>query len=121
MHLFTCTHGWGILEIGGGKIPCRIIVLIRNDYFNEKKYSDPIILGDYVEKGSDRSHKTSAKDKVGGSKLELIGQPPQEVYRTFHARMYGCFPFMCVAEYLRCRAGGAKYRTQWAAVAPIYD
>ena len=35
--------------------------------------------------------------------------------------MYGCFRFMCVAEYLRCRAGGAKYGTRWAAVAPVYD
>ena len=39
-------------EIGGGKITCRIIVLIGNDYFNDKKYSGPIVLGDYVEKGS---------------------------------------------------------------------
>ena len=33
-------------------MPCRIIVLIGNDYFNGKKYSGPIVLGDYVEKGS---------------------------------------------------------------------
>ena len=51
--LFTCTHVWSILEeVGGGKMPCRIIVLIGNDYFNDKKYSGPIVLGDYVEKGS---------------------------------------------------------------------
>ena len=44
---------WSILEeVGGGKMPCRIIVLIGNDYFNDKKYSGPIVLGDYVEKGS---------------------------------------------------------------------
>ena len=39
-------------EVGGGKMPCRIIVLIRNDYFNDKKYLGPIVLGDYVEKRS---------------------------------------------------------------------
>ena len=51
--LFTCTYVWSILEeIGGGKMPYRIIVLIGNDYFNDKKYSGPIVLGDYVEKGS---------------------------------------------------------------------
>lgn len=51
--LFTCTLVWSILEeVGGGKMPCRIIVLIGNDYFNDKKYSGPIVLGDYVEKGS---------------------------------------------------------------------
>ena len=44
---------WRILEkVGGGKMPCRIIVLIGNDYFNDKKYSGPIVLGDYVKKGS---------------------------------------------------------------------
>ena len=43
--LFTCTHVWNILEVGGGKMPCQIIVLIRNDYFNDKKYSGPIVLG----------------------------------------------------------------------------
>ena len=48
-------------------------------------------------------------------------QPPQEVYRKLHPRMYGCFRFMCVEEYLRCRAGGAKYGERWAAVALIYD
>ena len=51
--LFTCTHVWSILEeVGGGKMPCRIIILIGNDYFDHKKYSDPIVLGDYVEKRS---------------------------------------------------------------------
>ena len=51
--LFTCMHVCSILEeVGGGKMPCRIIVLIGNDYFNDKKYSGPIVLGDYVEKGS---------------------------------------------------------------------
>ena len=50
--LFTCTHVWSILEVRGGKMPCRIIVLIENDYFNDKKYSGPIALSDYVEKGS---------------------------------------------------------------------
>ena len=45
-------HEWSILEVGGGKMPCRIIGLIGNGYFNDKKYSGPIILGDYVEKGS---------------------------------------------------------------------
>lgn len=51
--LFTCTHVWSILEeVGGGKMLCRIIVSIGNDYFNDKKYSGPIVLGDYVEKGS---------------------------------------------------------------------
>ena len=50
--LFTYTHVWSILEeVDGGKMPCRIIVLIGNDYFN-KKYSGRIVLGDYVEKGS---------------------------------------------------------------------
>ena len=44
-------------------MPCRIIVLIGNDYFNDKKYSGPIVLGDYVEKGSVRSHKTSKSSK----------------------------------------------------------
>ena len=61
----------------------------------------------------------AAKHKVGASKLKLMGQPPQEVYRKLHPRMYGCFRFMCFAEYLRCRVGGAKYGTRWAAVAPI--
>ena len=63
----------------------------------------------------------AAKHKVGGLKLKLMGQLPQEVYRKVHPRMYGYFRFICVAEYLRCRAGGAKYGTRWAAVAPIYD
>ena len=35
--LFTCTHVWNILEVSGGKMPCRIIVLIGNDHFNDKK------------------------------------------------------------------------------------
>ena len=39
-------------EVGEGKMPCRIIVLIGNDYFNDKKYLGPIVLDDYVEKGS---------------------------------------------------------------------
>ena len=44
---------WSILEeVGGGKMPYRIIALIGNDYFDDKKYSGPIVLGDYVEKGS---------------------------------------------------------------------
>ena len=47
-----CSHVCSILEVGGGKMPCRIIVLIGNDYFNDKKYSGLIVLGDYVEKGS---------------------------------------------------------------------
>ena len=51
----------------------------------------------------------AAKHKVGGSKLKLMGQPPQEVYKKLDPRMYVCFRFMCVAEYLCCRAGGAKY------------
>ena len=63
----------------------------------------------------------AVKHKVGESKLKLMGQLPQDVYRKLHPRMYGCFRFMCVAEYLRCQAGGAKYRMQWAAVAPFYD
>lgn len=51
--LFTCTHVWSILEeVGGGKMSCQIIVLIGNNYFNDKKYSGTIVLGDYVEKGS---------------------------------------------------------------------
>ena len=51
--LFTCTHVWSILEeVGGIKMPYRIIALIGNDYFDDKKYSGPIVLGDYVEKGS---------------------------------------------------------------------
>ena len=58
----------------------------------------------------------AAKHKVAGSKLKLMGQQTQKVYRKLHPRMYGCFRFMCVAEYLRCRAGGAKYGTWWAAV-----
>ena len=33
-------------------MPCRIIVSIGNYYFNDKKYSGPIFLGDYVVKGS---------------------------------------------------------------------
>ena len=48
----TCTHVWSILEVGRGKMPYRIIILMGNDYFNDKKYSGPIVLGDYVEKGS---------------------------------------------------------------------
>ena len=63
----------------------------------------------------------AVKHKVGGSKLKLMGQPPQEVYRKLHPRMSGCFCFMYVAEYLRCRAGGAKYGKWWAAMAPIHD
>ena len=31
---------------------CRIIVLIGNYYFNDKKFSGPIVLGDYGEKRS---------------------------------------------------------------------
>ena len=51
--LFTCTHVWSILEeVAGGKMPCRIIILIGNDYFNDNKYSGPIVLGDYIEKVS---------------------------------------------------------------------
>ena len=51
--LFTCTHVWSILEEAGGyKMPCRIIVLIGNDNMNDKKYSGPIVLGDYIEKWS---------------------------------------------------------------------
>lgn len=51
--LFICTLVWSILEeVGEGKMPCRIIVLIENDYFNDKKRSGPIVIGDYVEKGS---------------------------------------------------------------------
>lgn len=51
--LFICTLVWSILEeVGEGKMPCRIIVLIANDYFNDKKRSGPIVIGDYVEKGS---------------------------------------------------------------------
>ena len=63
----------------------------------------------------------ATKHKVSGSKLKLMRQPPQEVYRKLHPRMYGCFRFMCVAEYLLSRAGGANYGTRWATVAPIYD
>ena len=55
----------------------------------------------------------AAKHKVGGSRLKLIGQPHQEVYNKLYPRMYGCFRFICFAEYLRCRAGGAKYGTRW--------
>ena len=58
-------HVWSILEVGGGKMPGRIIVLIGNDYFNDKKYSGPIVLGDYVEKGSVWSHKTMFSMHVG--------------------------------------------------------
>ena len=54
----------------------------------------------------------AAKHKVGGSKLKLMGQPPQEVYRKLHPRMYEGFRFLRVAEYLRCRACGAKYGTR---------
>ena len=63
----------------------------------------------------------AAKHKYGRSKLKLMEQPPQKVYRKLHPRMYGYFRFMWEAEYLRCHAGGAKYGTQCAAVAPIYD
>ena len=62
-----------------------------------------------------------AKHKVGGSKQKLMGQPPQEVNRKLHPRMYGCFRFIFATEYLRCRADGAKYGTRSAEVAPIYD
>ena len=49
--LFTCRHVWSILkEVGGGKMSCQIIILIGNDYFNDKKYSGTIVLGHYVEK-----------------------------------------------------------------------
>ena len=51
----------------------------------------------------------AAKHKVGGSKLKLMGQPPQQVYRKLNLHMYGGFRFMCVAEYLHCRSGGTKY------------
>ena len=51
--LSTCTHVCSILEeVGRGKMPCRIILLIGNDYFKDKEYSGLIVLGDYVEKGS---------------------------------------------------------------------
>ena len=50
--LFTCRHVWSILEeVGGCKMPYRTIVLIGNDYFNDKNYSGLIVLSDYVEKG----------------------------------------------------------------------
>ena len=52
----------------------------------------------------------AAKHKGGGSKLKLMGQPPQEVYWKLY-----------VAEYLRCRVSGAKHGTRWAVVAPIFD
>ena len=88
-------------------MPCWIIVFIGNVYFNDKKYSGPIVLGDYVKKGSVWSHKTLksskigvAKHKVGGSKLKLMEQLPQEVYRKLCPHMYGCFHFMCVVEYV---------------------
>ena len=51
---------------------------------------------------------SEAKHKIGGSKLKFLGQPPLEVYRKLHPHMYGCFRFMCVKEYLRCRAGGTN-------------
>ena len=122
-------HVWSILEeVGGGKMPCQIIVLIGNDYFNDKKYSGLIVLGDYVKRDQFEVIKPRnlpkigvAKHTVGGSKLKLTWQPPQEVYRTLHPCMYGCFRFMCAAEYLCRHTGGAKYRMRWAAVAPIYD
>ena len=41
---------WSILkEVGGGKMPCRIIILIGNDYFNDKKNSGPIVLGEVIK------------------------------------------------------------------------
>ena len=62
--LFPCTHVWSILEeVGGRKMPCRMIVLTGNYYFNDKKYSGPIVLGDYAEKGSVWSRKTSKSSK----------------------------------------------------------
>ena len=115
-------------EVGGGKMPCRIIVLTGNDYFNDKKYSGPIVLGimskrDQFEVIKPRNLPKigAAKHKVGGSKLKLMEQPPQVVYKIFHPCMYRCFRFIFVVVYLCCRAGGAKYGTRWAAVAPIYD
>ena len=58
----------------------------------------------------------AVKHKVGGSKLKLMGQPhPRNCIRnSIRVCTY-------VAEYLHCRASGAKYGTRWAAVAPIYD
>ena len=51
--LFPCVHVRSIFEkVDGDKMPCQIIVLIGNDSFNDKKYSGPIVLVDYVEKGS---------------------------------------------------------------------
>ena len=44
---------WSVLEeVGEGKMRCRIIFLIGNNYLNDKKYSGLIVLGDYAEKGS---------------------------------------------------------------------
>ena len=69
---FTCTNVWSILEeVGGGKMPFRIIVLIGNHYFNDKKYSGPIVMGDYVEKGLVWSHKTSKSYKNWCSALHV--------------------------------------------------
>ena len=64
---------------------------------------------------------SAAKHKVGGSKLKLMGQPPQQVYRKLHPRMYGYFRFMCMVEYLCYRACGDKYETRCVVGAPIYD
>ena len=109
-------------------MPCQIIVLIGNDNYNDQKYSGLIVLGDYVEKGSVWSHKTSKSSKNWGSKAQSWwiktivngAAVTGSVLETplVHIRV---FCFMCVAKYLRCCAGGAKYGTWWAAVTSIYD
>ena len=50
VHMYPCVEHFR--KVGGGKMLCRIIVLIGNDYSNDKKYSVSMVLGDYVEKGS---------------------------------------------------------------------
>ena len=54
--MYTCVEHFR--KVGGGKMPCRIDNLIGNDYVNDKKYLGPIVLDDYVEKGSVWSNKT---------------------------------------------------------------
>lgn len=68
--LFTCTHVWSILEVGGGKMSCQIIVLIGNNYFNyllSKRDQFEVIKPQYLPKIGE------AKHKVRGSKLKLMG------------------------------------------------
>ena len=70
---------WSILEeVGGGKMPCRIIVWIENNYLNDKKYSGPIVVDDYVEKTLFEVIKPRNLPKIGAQHYTLNFRPLRE-------------------------------------------